>query len=233
MSGILSCPQKSGKVLFRTDRRRGPAGVDPPQPAQPARSARSRAAERRSTRHPPGRSRGASTSTGAHLQSSPGHPPTPPVDLDNAGRALWLRVLADFEVRDAASLATLAEACHALDLLEAARAELRHDGVTFKDRWKQPRPHPAAQVVRDSRAGSRSACRATQDGDPPLACTSSQAPAPECGLPAPPNAREDPCIGGATASDTPTRASCRPLPRGHSLPTPCQYGDSTPLTFYL
>jgi len=100
------------------------------------------------------------TFTADHLRAIPGQPVPTPADLGEAGRALWQRVCADFCFEDAASLATLAEACHALDLLELARGELRRDGVTFRDRWDQPRPNPAAQIVRDSRAGLLSCLRA-------------------------------------------------------------------------
>ena len=97
---------------------------------------------------------------GAHLVASPGHRPAPPPHLGETGRALWLRLLTDFEMSDSASLVTLSEACSALDLLEAAHAQLRKDGATFRDRWNQPRSHPAAMVVRDSRAGLLACLRA-------------------------------------------------------------------------
>lgn len=125
-------------------------------------ASRGKAGSSRATAVPPPLTGPSPAATSAHLEARPGHRPPAPADLDDAGpgRALWQRVLHDFELGDAAALVTLAEACHALDLLEAARAELRRDGPTFRDRWGQPRPHPAAQIARDSRAGLLACLRA-------------------------------------------------------------------------
>ena len=98
--------------------------------------------------------------TDLHLRVTAGQPPPPPPDLAASGRILWIRISSDFKFEDSASLALLAEGCRAADLLEAARAQLASSGPVFRDRWGQPKTHPAAAVARDSRAGLLACLRA-------------------------------------------------------------------------
>lgn len=44
-------------------------------------------------------------------------------------------------------------ACEAWDRLQAARAQIDNDGLTFTDRLGNMRPHPACAIERDSRIG--------------------------------------------------------------------------------
>jgi P27 family predicted phage terminase small subunit len=72
--------------------------------------------------------------------------------LSAAGRALWTRLQGEYDVRDAAGLAVLEQAMRSWERAEEARRQLDKEGVTFKDRWGQRRPHPAVPVERDARA---------------------------------------------------------------------------------
>lgn len=68
--------------------------------------------------------------------------PGPPADLGDPGAKYWRSVVEDFEL-DESALELLAHACRQLDRAEAARTALKRDGMTFVDRWGQPRCHPA------------------------------------------------------------------------------------------
>ncbi len=78
--------------------------------------------------------------------------PRPPAGLSLAGRTLWTRLQSEYNVCDAAGLAVLEQAMRSFERCEAARRQLDREGITFKDRWGQRRPHPALPVERDSRA---------------------------------------------------------------------------------
>jgi hypothetical protein len=69
-----------------------------------------------------------------------------------AGKALWQSIQREYRVQDAAGLAVLEQALRSWERAEAARRQLDREGITFKDRWGQRRPHPALPVERDSRA---------------------------------------------------------------------------------
>jgi hypothetical protein len=66
----------------------------------------------------------------------------------------------EFAIRDEGGLLLLETAMRALDRAESARTLLERDGVVITDRWGQQKPHPAAAVERDARAGMLQALKA-------------------------------------------------------------------------
>lgn len=71
----------------------------------------------------------------------------PPKDLSRAGKAMWRRIITEYDLGDA-SLDVLHEALKALDVAETARAVVEAEGVTLADRFGQPKPHPAMGVYK-------------------------------------------------------------------------------------
>lgn len=82
-----------------------------------------------------------------------------PAHLSAEARALWSRLLADYPLDDAAGLLLLQSACESFDRLQDARRTLAKEGAIVRDRWGQPKPHPAAGVERDARTQMHSALR--------------------------------------------------------------------------
>ena len=84
----------------------------------------------------------------------------PPAHLRDDGLRLWTRITADFSISDAAGLRLLALACEACDRGAEARATLAGSGLTYLDRFGQPRQHPASTIVRDAASTELAALRA-------------------------------------------------------------------------
>jgi phage terminase small subunit len=83
-----------------------------------------------------------------------------PVGLSDSA-AHWYRVLrAEFDIKDEAGRLLLETAMRAFDRGESARVLLERDGVVIADRWGQQKPHPAATIERDARAGMLAALKA-------------------------------------------------------------------------
>lgn len=78
--------------------------------------------------------------------------PKPPQELSDEAQALWLRLVEEFVIEDAAGLAILDRACEAFTRMKQATRLLDAEGLVVLDRWKQPKPHPAVSIERDSRA---------------------------------------------------------------------------------
>jgi phage terminase small subunit len=72
-----------------------------------------------------------------------------PAGLGAESRKLWDQTVEEYGITDAASLALLQNACRSLDRLRQAERTVAKDGATYRDRWGQPRPHPAALQIRD------------------------------------------------------------------------------------
>ena len=77
----------------------------------------------------------------------------PPAGLSKAALEFWKDLRDEYAISDAGGLRVLEVAARAFARLEEARELLDREGCVFKDRWGQPRPHPAATVERDARAG--------------------------------------------------------------------------------
>jgi len=83
-----------------------------------------------------------------------------PKGLSKPAREFWARLQNEYEITDAGGLALLEQAARAFHRAEDARALLDKEGCVFKDKWDQPKTHPAAAVERDARAGLLAALRA-------------------------------------------------------------------------
>jgi P27 family predicted phage terminase small subunit len=86
-------------------------------------------------------------------------PPKPPKDLKGGARDFWTRLQTEYGIADQGGLAALELAVRAFARMEEARRLLDAEGVVVKDRWGQSKPHPAAQIERDARAGVLAALR--------------------------------------------------------------------------
>ena len=73
-----------------------------------------------------------------------------PKHLEKATRCWWLSVVRDWQLEDHhVKILTLAAECW--DRAQAARAQIDAEGMTHRDRFGQPKPHPLLVVERDSR----------------------------------------------------------------------------------
>ena len=79
-------------------------------------------------------------------------PPKPPKDLSGAPKKLWVDLQNEYAITDSAGLTLLADACRFFMRLEQARAILRREGLTVKDRFGQIIAHPLTRLERDSSA---------------------------------------------------------------------------------
>lgn len=77
-------------------------------------------------------------------------PSPPPEHLQPATKAWWKQIVADFEL-ESQHLRLLQAACESWDRLQAARAVLDRDGISYLDRFGAPRARPEVAVERDSR----------------------------------------------------------------------------------
>lgn len=76
---------------------------------------------------------------------------TPPERLSIEAKSLWRRLIAEFEIDDSAGKLLLENALAAFDEMRSAQAIIAQEGQVFRDRYGQPRQHPATLVVRDAR----------------------------------------------------------------------------------
>jgi P27 family predicted phage terminase small subunit len=83
-----------------------------------------------------------------------------PKHLSDDGREFWSSVISEFSINDAAGFALLLTACEALDRMATARRVIQAEGEVVKDRYGQPRVHPACVLEKDSRNGFLAAMRA-------------------------------------------------------------------------
>lgn len=77
--------------------------------------------------------------------------PATPRGLKPRSKRLFRAVVRDYAL-DAAGLATLEEACRALDRVAEAAAIVAEEGMVVYDRFNQAKVHPAAILERDHRA---------------------------------------------------------------------------------
>lgn len=75
----------------------------------------------------------------------------PPAGLSRAALAWWKALNEEYEFPLEARL-VLEAAMHSFDRWMQARAILDKEGLTFRDKFKQPRQHPAVLIERDSKA---------------------------------------------------------------------------------
>ena len=83
--------------------------------------------------------------------------PKPPRHLSKEARQLWLELIAEYAIDDAAGLLLLQTGLEAFDRMREAQAQIKRDGATVKDRFDQIKAHPQITVERDARAAMLSA----------------------------------------------------------------------------
>ena len=88
--------------------------------------------------------------------------PPVPAHLGEQGRKLWRRLVAQFELDDAASQELLEKACVAADRAAQAREVIARDGITFTNAAGAPVRHPAVVVERDAIAAIQQAFKLLQ-----------------------------------------------------------------------
>ena len=69
----------------------------------------------------------------------------PPKSLTSAGRRLWREIAEESEL-DSAAVLLLNTLCEQFDRMNEARAILKRDGITAKDRFGQIKAHPAVSI---------------------------------------------------------------------------------------
>jgi hypothetical protein len=72
---------------------------------------------------------------------------------------LFAKICRSYALHDEVSRQILAEGLTSLQRAREARQAIDKEGVSFKDRWGQPKPHPLCNVERDARAAALSAFR--------------------------------------------------------------------------
>ena len=75
------------------------------------------------------------------------------VGLNARARAVWSAVTREW-LLDPASVELLRSACESITRADEAAAIVTKEGVCYRDRWGQSRPHPAAILERDHRAAA-------------------------------------------------------------------------------
>lgn len=73
----------------------------------------------------------------------------PPGHLSRDSKRIWKKLIADYEIDQAAELVLVAT-LEARDRREQARREIEKNGATFTDRFGQLKPSPWAGIERDA-----------------------------------------------------------------------------------
>jgi phage terminase small subunit len=95
------------------------------------------------------------------LTTSPGKSPLkPPNHLTAAGRRLWVDIVTQYRIGDAAGQALVTTAAECLDRIREAQRTIRQHGALVPDRYGALKQNPACFLERDARAGMLSALRA-------------------------------------------------------------------------
>jgi phage terminase small subunit len=88
--------------------------------------------------------------------------PPAPRHLNVTGSRFWRAFCTDWELQDADDLETLRLGCEALDRANQARKILRTEGLTYRDRFDAPHPHPAVGIEMRSRIAASSIIKQIQ-----------------------------------------------------------------------
>jgi hypothetical protein len=76
------------------------------------------------------------------VPSTPANPDEAPRNLGEHGSALWLTVMAEYDLQDTGGREMLRQACAALDRAEACAEHIRQDGEVVRTK-SGPKDHPA------------------------------------------------------------------------------------------
>ena len=83
-----------------------------------------------------------------------------PAHLAKTEAELFARVVRSYGLHgDEVSQKILEEGCTALQRAREAREAINRDGISYRDRFNQPKPHPLCVVERDARASALHAFR--------------------------------------------------------------------------
>ena len=95
-------------------------------------------------------------------------PPEPPKHLERATKAWFRSVVKDWQLEQH-HIRLLTLGCEAWDQCQQAREVLAAEGLTFSDRFGQPRARPEVAIERDSRLAFARLVRelCLDDVDPP------------------------------------------------------------------
>lgn len=78
--------------------------------------------------------------------------PPAPENLTKAAAAWWQKLVAEYDLSDPAGLLLLQAALECFDRVKACQRAVKREGMTFRDKAGQPKPHPLLTTERDSRA---------------------------------------------------------------------------------
>ena len=84
----------------------------------------------------------------------------PPRHLSKEARNWWAKLQEDFDIADTAGILILTTAAEAFDRMRQAQATIAEEGAVVRDRFDQPKSHPATVAERDSRAAMLAALKA-------------------------------------------------------------------------
>lgn len=84
----------------------------------------------------------------------------PPKHLSKEARKWWSQLQVDYQIDDTAGQLILSTAAEAFDRMRGAQATIAEEGAVVRDRFGQPKAHPATVAERDSRAAMLNALKA-------------------------------------------------------------------------
>jgi P27 family predicted phage terminase small subunit len=76
----------------------------------------------------------------------------PPRHLSAEAKLWWTKLSSEYSIQDDGGLLILQTAFEAFDRMRDAQQQIKKDGTTFKDRFKQIKVHPLLATERDARA---------------------------------------------------------------------------------
>lgn len=77
---------------------------------------------------------------------------SPPPHLSKDARKWWAKIVREYSIDDEAGRLLLQTSLEAFDRMKEAQRRLDQEGLTYKDRFEQVKPHPLIPVERDARA---------------------------------------------------------------------------------
>ncbi len=83
-----------------------------------------------------------------------------PKHLTTEARALWDRLMKEYQIEDEAGLLILQTALEAFERMRGAQAVIAVEGLQVTDRFDQKKAHPLTVTERDSRAAMLAALKA-------------------------------------------------------------------------
>jgi P27 family predicted phage terminase small subunit len=93
------------------------------------------------------------------MKNSAAADPRAPKSLSTPAKRWWRAIKAEFSIDDPGGLLVLTAAAEAFDRMKQAQALVDEQGLTVKDRFGQPKSHPAVVIERDARAQMLAALR--------------------------------------------------------------------------